>query len=75
MSDDLRERQPNRDQADLPPADGVRSDYGGSSEGSAPVAPGGAAVDRADARIGGERESREQPADPLADVKHRTADE
>src|SRR3712207_856417 len=53
VSDDLREREPRRDQSDLPPEAGARSDYGGSSEGGTPVGPGGDAVSRADARVEG----------------------
>ncbi|MEJ7749504.1 MAG: hypothetical protein WKF56_09385 [Candidatus Limnocylindrales bacterium] len=43
MSDDLREREPARDQGDQPSEDGVRSDQagtGGSTVGPAPAAGG-----------------------------------
>ena len=75
MSDDQREREPLRDQGDNPPEAGVRSDLGGTSEGSAPVAPGAANV----SRTGDQTESGSGEAgwrrDPLADVQHPTADE
>ncbi len=81
MADDLREREPIRDQADNPPEDGLRSDVGASSSGSGPVAAGGTNVDRAE-RVtepssGGAAPSGggAAPPDPLADVKHPTADE
>ena len=41
MSDDLREREPRRDQADFPPEDGIRSDHAGTGAGVAGPAPGG----------------------------------
>jgi hypothetical protein len=85
MADDLRERNPIRDQGDNPPEDGVRSDIGGTSEsgggprsgGATGVAPGGQAVERADDRAdgGGAAGAGEAPRDPLSDVEHPTADE
>jgi hypothetical protein len=39
MSDDLRERQPQRDQADFPPENGIRSDHAGTGAGVAGPAP------------------------------------
>lgn len=74
MSDDLREREPMRDQGDNPPEDGVRSDVGGSSAGATGVAAGGAAVDRAE-RVTEPTDASAAEPDPLSDVKHPTADE
>jgi hypothetical protein len=74
MSDDTREREPLRDQGDNPPEAGVRSDLGGTSGGSDPVAPGAANVSRIDDQSesgSGAAEAR----NPLADVQHPTADE
>jgi hypothetical protein len=73
MSDDQRQRHPIRDQGDNPPEDGTRSDYAGTGGPTSGVAPGGAAVDRAEDRAssGGDAPVR----DPLADVEHPTADE
>jgi hypothetical protein len=74
MSDDQREREPLRDRGDNPPEAGVRSDLGGTSEGSSPVAPGAANVSRIDEQA--ESGSGEAgPRDPLADGQHPTADE
>jgi hypothetical protein len=74
MSDDQREREPLRHQADNPPDDGTRKAIGGSSEGSAPMGPGGEAAERARDVV--EPGQGEAPArDPLADVEHPTADE
>ena len=74
MSDDTREREPLRNQGDNPPEAGVRSDMAGTSEGSAPVAPGAADVSRIDDQA--EAGSGHAPAiNPLADVEHPTADE
>ena len=74
MSDDQREREPLRHQADNPPDDGTRKAVGGSSEGSVPMGPGGDAGRRADDVVepagGGAPD-----ANPLADVTHPTADE
>ena len=80
MADDQRERQPLRDQGDNPPEDGIRSDLGGSSATAGGVAPGGAAVERADDRSepppsGGDGGSGPADPDPLDHVKHPTADE
>ena len=41
MSDDLREREPLRDQGDLPPREGIRSDHAGTGAGVAGPAPAG----------------------------------
>ena len=41
MSDDLREREPLRDQGDFPPEDGIRSDHAGTGTGVAGPAPAG----------------------------------
>ncbi len=73
MSDDLRERDPIRDQGDNPPEDGIRSDHGGTGAGPGGVAPGGPSIERAERRStsGGHEPAR----DPLADVEHPTADE
>ncbi len=77
MSDDLRERQPERDLGDNPPEDGIRSDVGATATTGGGVAAGGPAVGRADARIEGAMSGSagEAPPDPLADVEHPTADE
>ena len=74
MSDDTREREPLRDQGDNPPEAGVRSDLGGTSGGTDPVAPGAENVGRIDDQA--DSGSGDAPArDPLADVEHPTADE
>jgi len=73
MSDDQREREPLRDQADNPPEQGVRSDIAGTSEGSTPVAPGEDAVRRAGALT--EHGGGAPDDNPLSDVEHHTADE
>ena len=74
MSDDTREREPLRNQGDNPPEAGVRSDLGGTSDGSTPVAPGSANVSRIDDQA--ESGSGDAPArNPLAEVEHPTADE
>jgi hypothetical protein len=73
MSDDLREREPIREQGDNPPHDGVRTDHAGSSEGPTPVAPGGDSVERAQDRMTGDG-GGDRPKDPLANVEHPTAD-
>lgn len=39
MSDDLREREPLRDQGDFPPEEGIRSDQAGTGAGVAGPAP------------------------------------
>jgi hypothetical protein len=75
MSDDQREREPLRDQADNPPEHGTRSDLGGTSEGSTPIAPGDVAVERAGAVAERDGNAGGAPADPLSDVDHPTADE
>jgi hypothetical protein len=73
MADDQRERHPRRDQGDMPPEDGTRSDHAGSSSGPAGVAPGGEAVSRAAELTDADR--GEAPAvNPLEDVEHRTPD-
>jgi len=41
MSDDLREREPRRDQGDFPPEEGIRSDHAGTGTGVAGPAPAG----------------------------------
>ncbi len=41
MSDDLREREPRRDQADFPPEEGTRSDHAGTGTGVTGPAPAG----------------------------------
>ena len=41
MSDDLREREPLRDQGDLPGEDGLRSDHAGTGTGVTGPAPAG----------------------------------
>ena len=41
MSDDLREREPRRDQGDFPAEDGTRSDHAGTGAGVVGPAPGG----------------------------------
>ncbi|MBA2299602.1 MAG: hypothetical protein H0W22_02395 [Chloroflexi bacterium] len=41
MSDDLREREPLRDQGDFPPEDGIRSDQAGTGTGVVGPAPAG----------------------------------
>ncbi len=46
MSDDLREREPRRDQADFPPEDGIRSDHAGTGTGVVGPAPGGGDPER-----------------------------
>lgn len=46
MSDDLREREPQRDQADDPPEDGTRSDHAGTGTGVAGPAPAGGDPER-----------------------------
>jgi hypothetical protein len=46
MSDDLRERKPLRDQADLPGEDGLRSDHAGTGAGVAGPAPAGGDPER-----------------------------
>ena len=76
MSDDLRERQPERDLGDNPPEDGIRSDVGATSTAGG-VAAGGPAVGRADARIeaADTTSGDKAPRDPLSDVEHPTADE
>ncbi len=75
MSDDQREREPLRDQGDNPPEAGVRSDLGGTSGGDAPVAPGGANVDRVAEQTEPGDGGAAGPRDPLAGVEHPTADE
>lgn len=46
MSDDLREREPLRNQADFPPQDGIRSDHAGTGAGVAGPAPAGGDPER-----------------------------
>lgn len=46
MSDDLREREPLRDQMDFPPEDGIRSDHAGSGAGVVGPAPAGGDPER-----------------------------
>lgn len=46
MSDDLRERQPNRDQGDFPAEEGVRSDHAGTGAGVVGPAPAGGDPER-----------------------------
>lgn len=46
MSDDLREREPQRDQADHPPEAGTRSDHAGTGAGVAGPAPAGGDPER-----------------------------
>ena len=46
MSDDLREREPLRDQADLPGEDGLRSDHAGTGTGVTGPAPAGSDPER-----------------------------
>lgn len=46
MSDDLREREPLRDQADLPGEDGLRSDHAGTGAGVTGPAPAGGDPER-----------------------------
>ena len=41
MSDDLREREPLRDQGDFPPEEGIRSDQAGTGAGVLGPAPAG----------------------------------
>ncbi len=82
MADDLREREPTRDQGDNPPENGIRSDIGGTGGSGGGVAAGnesvsgGTAVRRADARMtpAESSSSGEAPPDPLDDVDHPTAD-
>lgn len=78
MADDLREREPLRDQGDNPPEEGIRSDIGGTSRGGS-VAPGGAAVERADDEMEPASDAGTSGtggrANPLSDVEHPTADE
>jgi hypothetical protein len=73
MSDDQRQRHPVPDQRDNPPEVGTRSDYAGTSATTAGVAPGGAAVERAEDRAASGGGA--PPRDALADVEHPTADE
>lgn len=46
MSDDLREREPRRDQGDHPPEDGTRSDGAGTGTGTVGPAPAGGDPER-----------------------------
>ena len=46
MSDDLREREPLRDQRDFPPEEGTRSDHAGTGAGVAGPAPAGGDPER-----------------------------
>lgn len=46
MSDDLREREPERDRADFPPADGIRRDGAGTGTGIVGPAPAGGDPER-----------------------------
>jgi hypothetical protein len=46
MSDDLRERTPERDQADFPPEEGIRSDHAGTGAGVTGPAPAGGDPER-----------------------------
>ena len=56
MSDDLREREPVRDQMDFPPEDGIRSDHAGTGTGVVGPAPAGGDPERiADGPAGSER--------------------
>lgn len=53
MSDDLREREPRRDQADFPPKEGIRSDNAGTGTGTTGPAPAGGDPERlADSPVG-----------------------
>ncbi len=75
MSDDLRERQPERDLGDNPPEDGIRSDVGGTAT-TGGVAAGGPAISRANARIEGtDSGGGGEAPDPLSEVEHPTADQ
>ena len=47
MSDDLREREPERDQGDFPPEEGLRSDHAGTGSGTAGPAPSGGDPEKA----------------------------
>ena len=78
MSDDTREREPLRNQGDNAPDRGLRSDTGGSSDGPAPIAAGGKAVDRIGDRVEGAQgdgDDAAAPADPMRDAPHPTLDE
>lgn len=46
MSDELREREPIRDQKDFPPEEGIRSDHAGTGAGIVGPAPAGGDPER-----------------------------
>lgn len=61
MSDDLREREPLRDQADLPGEAGTRSDHAGTGAGVVGPAPSGGDPDRAAERVAEGPAGNEEP--------------
>lgn len=63
MSDDLREREPLRDQADFPPEEGTRSDHAGTGTGTTGPAPAGGDPERiAEGPAGGDEPTAQPEA-------------
>jgi hypothetical protein len=60
MSDDLREREPQRDQADLPAEEGTRSDHAGTGTGVHGPAPAGGDPERIAGGPAADREPRSE---------------
>jgi hypothetical protein len=61
MSDDLREREPLRDQADLPGEAGTRSDTAGTGAGVAGPAPSGGDPERHEEQVAAGPAGSEEP--------------
>ena len=64
MSDDLREREPRRDQGDFPPEDGLRSDHAGTGGGVTGPAPAGGDPERIAEGPASDREPKGEAARP-----------